>query len=88
MDGNKHIDVVVCMGSSCFARGNKKNLEFIENLIENNNLDISIELIGNRCEKKCAQGPIVIINGVIHSNTTRDKLKSIFSELLNEKVSR
>lgn len=88
MDANNHIDVVVCMGSSCFARGNKKNLEFIENLIENDDLDISIELIGNRCEKKCAQGPIIIVNGAMHSNVTRDKLKAIFSELLSEKVSR
>ena len=30
------LNITVCMGSSCFARGNAQNLEFIENFIKEN----------------------------------------------------
>ena len=30
------LNITVCMGSSCFARGNAQNLELIENYIKDN----------------------------------------------------
>ena len=39
-------NIKVCMGSSCFARGNLKNLDYIENFIKENNLDADIDLFG------------------------------------------
>jgi NADH:ubiquinone oxidoreductase subunit E len=34
--------VKVCMGSSCFARGNLENLNFLETYIKENNLDAHV----------------------------------------------
>ena len=31
-------EIVICLGSSCFARGNNKNLEFIQEYLKVNNL--------------------------------------------------
>lgn len=73
------INITVCMGSSCFARGNDRNLEFIENFIKENNMDAEIELSGARCEGKCASGPNVIINGTEYTEVDEDKLKEILS---------
>ena len=36
--------ITVCMGSSCFARGNDQNLEFIEKYIKEKGLEAEIEL--------------------------------------------
>lgn len=47
------IIITVCMGSSCYARGNAANLEFIENYIKDNGLEAVIDLAGARCEGKC-----------------------------------
>ena len=69
------------MGSSCFARGNAQNLEFIENFIKENGLDAEIELSGARCEGKCATGPNVIINGTEYSEVDEDKLEKILTSL-------
>lgn len=69
--------ITVCMGSSCFARGNAENLEFIENYIKNNNLDATIELSGSRCENKCAEGPNIIIDDKAYHNVTIEKLREI-----------
>lgn len=69
--------ITVCMGSSCFARGNDKNLEFIENYIKDNNLNADIELCGARCEGKCATGPNIIVNGVEYHEVDEEKIKEI-----------
>ena len=75
------INIVVCMGSSCFARGNQENLAFLESYIEKNNLNADIELVGTRCENKCAKGPNIVINGVEYNEVTAEKLENILSEL-------
>lgn len=73
------LNITVCMGSSCFARGNAQNLEFIENYIKENGLEAEIELSGARCEGKCATGPNVIINGTEYNEVNEDKLKEILT---------
>lgn len=79
------LNISVCMGSSCFARGNNENLEFIENYIKENNLDAEIDLSGTRCEGKCASGPNIKVNGVEYSEVDTDKIKSILSEAAQKK---
>ncbi len=71
------LNIVVCMGSSCFARGNQENLAFIEEYIEQNGIDANIELEGTRCENKCASGPNIYVNGIEYNEVTIEKLKEI-----------
>jgi len=73
--------ITVCMGSSCFARGNAENLEYIENYVKENNLDINIELCGSRCENKCAQGPNILINEKMYHNVSKETLKTILESI-------
>ena len=56
------------MGSSCFARGNNKNLEIIQKYLDENNMDAEIELSGLRCCSLCSKGPNITINGVEYNN--------------------
>lgn len=69
------------MGSSCFARGNDENLEFIEKYINDNNLDVKVEITGSRCENICAEGPNIIIDGVSYHSVDKEKLKVLLGEL-------
>jgi len=73
-------NIKICMGSSCFARGNDQNLEFLENYIKENNLDATIEITGSRCENICAQGPNIIIDGVHYYGVDKKKLKELLDE--------
>ncbi len=75
------INITVCMGSSCFARGNAANLEFIENYIMQNGLDAQIDLAGSRCDGSCVTGPNVVINGTQYTEVDEDKLKEILDSL-------
>lgn len=76
----KH-NITVCMGSSCFARGNQQNLEAIENFIKENGLEAEVELSGLRCEGKCVTGPNIIINGVEYTEVDETKLNEILNGL-------
>lgn len=73
--------ITVCMGSSCFARGNAENLEYIEKFIKENNLDAEIELSGSRCENKYALGPNVLINGKMYNNVDKETLKKLMESI-------
>ena len=36
------LNITVCMGSSCFARGNQENLAYIEEYIKEHGIDANI----------------------------------------------
>ena len=75
------IEITVCMGSACFARGNEQNLEFIETYIKEKNLNAKIELMGSRCEGKCAEGPNMIVNGIRYNKVNEEKIKELLATL-------
>lgn len=77
----KHI-IKVCMGSSCFARGNLENLNFLENYIKENNLNAKIELIGGLCQEQCSSGPNIYIDDVLYNEINEEKLKEIIATTL------
>ncbi|MBD5402915.1 (2Fe-2S) ferredoxin domain-containing protein [bacterium] len=75
-------NIKVCMGSSCFARGNFENLNFLEEYIKENNLDADIELTGGLCQEKCASGPNIYINDELYSEVNQDRLKEVLDGLM------
>ena len=72
--------VSVCMGSSCFSRGNKQMVELIENYLQENHLENLVELKGNLCEGLCSIGPNIRINGTIHHAVDAPALLNILKE--------
>ncbi len=79
-DNGKMGKIVICMGSSCFARGNEENLRVIENFIEENGVDAQIELSGKCCVGECSDGPNIIIDGVCHHRVGREMLIDLLGE--------
>lgn len=73
--------ITVCMGSSCFARGNQENLDFLEEYISKNKLDAIIELSGSRCESKCATGPNILIDDKFFTEVTPEKIQDLLKKL-------
>ena len=45
--------IVICMGSSCFARGNEENLRVIEDFLKSNHLEADVLLSGRCCAGIC-----------------------------------
>lgn len=74
--------IKICMGSSCFARGNQKNLDLIELFIEEHKLNAEIELVGSRCENRCSNGPNIEINGKLHNHIDSGNLIDILNNIV------
>lgn len=71
------IDIKVCMGSACFAKGNQENLEFIKQYVEEHNLESEVTITGALCENCCSDGPRIIVNDKEYMNVTQEKIKEV-----------
>ena len=76
--------IKVCMGSSCFARGNSKNLQLIQKYIKEHNLEAQVELTGLRCCDKCSKGPNITIDEVEYNNMDTGTLYDILEKHFNK----
>jgi NADH:ubiquinone oxidoreductase subunit E len=74
-------EIIICMGSSCFARGNEQNLKIIEDFIAENKLDDKVRISGSCCTGHCAEGPNIIIDGECYHRVKKEML----IDLLNDK---
>jgi len=75
--------VELCMGSSCFARGNAKTLTMLETYIAEKNLSDRVELIGHLCLGACSIGPNVKIGDVTHSGISSECVIDLLSDALD-----
>ncbi len=58
--------ITICMGSSCFSRGNNRNIEVIQDYLATHQLPPMVELVGHLCQGHCKSGPNVTINGKMY----------------------
>lgn len=75
--------ITLCIGSSCFVRGNARNVEIAEAFLKERGLKdgVDIELSGALCMGHCADGPIVIVDGTVHRHVDRNVMRDILEEL-------
>ena len=62
------VRIRICMGSSCFSRGNRRNLDVIRTFINDNGLNGRVEVVGSLCVGECGNGPNIAINDIRFSN--------------------
>ncbi len=65
--------IELCMGSSCFSRGNSQLLEQIEAYIEDHP-ELALDLSGHLCLGDCSQGPNIRIDGTVYRGMKPDEL--------------
>ena len=66
--------ITICMGSSCFSRGNNRHLSTIQLFLARRGLEAVVELAGSRCEGLCMQGPNIRIDGKLIPDLNEDSL--------------
>jgi NADH:ubiquinone oxidoreductase subunit E len=76
----QRIEMQICLGSSCFSRGNKDVVMFIKEYLRKNHLDDRVIFKGARCMGRCSNGPNLIINGVTTEDVTLSKIESILEK--------
>ncbi len=78
------VTVELCMGSSCFARGNSQALANLESYISENNLEDHVELIGHLCLGACSTGPNLKVGDVSYSGVDPDCVVDLLAEALSK----
>ena len=77
-------DVTICLGSSCFSRGNGKTLQVVKEFFDKNNLKDAVFFHGELCTGNCSNGPILKIEEDLYeevdSEGAIDILKKVFEE--------
>jgi NADH:ubiquinone oxidoreductase subunit E len=76
------LTIALCMGSSCFARGNQAVLETLEDMIADNGWADRIHLSGLRCENKCSEGPNIKIDGHLYQGLDTGALMDLIAQKL------
>lgn len=79
------VEIVICMGSSCFSRGNKENYQRINQYLKLNHLENDVVFKGKHCISKCSEGPLVIINGIEHTKVMPDDIPFLLSGFFESK---
>ncbi|MBN2666665.1 MAG: NAD(P)H-dependent oxidoreductase subunit E [Bacteroidales bacterium] len=70
----------ICLGSSCFSRGNRDVVNYIRNYLKKNHLEDKIVFKGARCMNLCSNGPNLRINDRIIEGVTLAKIEAILEK--------
>lgn len=67
----------ICLGSSCFSRGNKDVVMYIRDYLKKNHLEDKVIFKGARCMGHCSNGPNLRINEEIIEGINLSRIESI-----------
>ena len=54
-------EIVICLGSSCFSRGNRKMVQVIKEFLERKGITTDVTFRGAHCFGLCEYGPVIRI---------------------------
>ncbi len=73
-------EVVICLGSSCFARGNKQLVKIVNNYLLDHNLLNEVRFHGQRCFGQCSVGPSLKLDGAIKERLDEESIVAILDD--------
>ncbi len=73
-------EITICLGSSCFSRGNKEVLQLIKGYIDEHKLNAEVFFHGDLCGGHCAEGPVLKIDDKWYSKVSIDNIYEILNE--------
>jgi NADH:ubiquinone oxidoreductase subunit E len=76
----QRFEMEICLGSSCFSRGNREVVVFIREYLKKNHLEDRIIFKGARCMNLCSKGPNLIINERIIEGITLSKIEAFLEK--------
>jgi NADH:ubiquinone oxidoreductase subunit E len=71
--------LTICMGSSCFSRGNKDVLAIVKKFLADHHLEDSVFFRGELCTGNCEKGPVLKIDDEQFNHVDPDKVYDILA---------
>jgi len=75
-------ELIICMGSACFARGNSRAVDTVREYLRSQQLDKVVKVTGTLCQNQCRQGPNLSFDGECHCQVDPSTLPDLLEELL------
>jgi NADH:ubiquinone oxidoreductase subunit E len=76
---SRKVEITICLGSSCFARGNKNTLKAIMKYLNDHNLNDSVYFHGGHCYGACAEGPNIKIDDAYYTGVDEFKVIDVLN---------
>lgn len=70
-------EITICVGSSCFSRGNKMLVQVIKQYLEDHRLTNKVYFHGSHCYGECEKGPVMKMDGQVYFHIDKDKALSL-----------
>lgn len=81
---NKH-EVVLCMGSACFTRGNKLSVEIVKDWLSRHDMLDKVVFKGCLCSENCKNAPNVKIDGKAYEAVPPQGIEELLNRTLTQK---
>jgi NADH:ubiquinone oxidoreductase subunit E len=78
--------IIICLGSSCFSRGNSNMLTHIHRFIRLHQLEDKVSFNGDHCFSECSEGPNMRIDGRLIQNVTTENINEILERELRDLI--
>lgn len=72
--------ITICLGSSCFTRGNDVNLEIIKRFLAEKGLKDLVDFRGHLCIGSCNKGPVLKIDGTTYYEVEASQVEQILND--------
>lgn len=72
--------IKICLGSSCFSRGNSANVEVVKKHLSDRGLEAEVTFTGRLCEDMCNRGPVIVIDDRVYEEVNLSRLHKILQE--------
>lgn len=76
-------EIRICLGSSCFSRGNRDLVQRIKQYLASYHLEDKVFLKGAHCLGECSKGPLVIIDGETHYGENPESIMDLLEGIFN-----
>ena len=80
---NEKVEIVICLGSSCFPRGNKHMVKVVDDWLKEKRLKDKVNFHGAHCFSECVNGPVLKIADRIYLQVDTEKVIKVLSEYFN-----
>lgn len=78
------VQIRICLGSSCFSRGNNELVKQVQKYIRHANLEGKVAFMGDHCTGNCNEGPNIRIAGKLINGITPENIAGILEANLKE----
>ncbi|MBN2348776.1 MAG: (2Fe-2S) ferredoxin domain-containing protein [Bacteroidales bacterium] len=79
-------EIVICLGSSCYARGNQELLAIIEKFLIDKKINDKVSFHGNRCFGECGNGPSLKIGAKLYHHVSIENVFGILEHSLSDLI--